>query len=97
MITDRLGTTLDGLMRLAPGDAGLQMLGWLREDWSDLGVAQEASEARIEIAPLSIARRLPPAVGAFTPDEITQGAANLATLIHRHAARTGGAGRKFRR
>ena len=96
-----LSTTMGGFMRLAPGDAGLQMLGWLREDWSDAEVAREASDAGLEIAPLSrfaIGRRLPPALllgfGAFTPDEITQGAATLATVFRRYAARTGGAGGK---
>lgn len=104
MMIDTLGTTLGGFMRLAPGDAGLQMLGWLNEDWSDTEIAQEASEAGLEVAPLSrfaIGRRLPPAVllgfGAFTPDEIAQGAARLATVFRRHGARAGGAGKKSRR
>jgi GntR family transcriptional regulator/MocR family aminotransferase len=99
-----LGTTLEAYMRLAPGDAGLQMLGWLKEDWSDADLSREASEVGLEIAPLSrfaISRRLPPAVllgfGAFTPDEIAQGAAKLATVFRRYAARVGGTGRKARR
>ena len=104
VMIDALGPTLSGFMRLAPGDAGLQMLGWLKEDWSDAELAQEAAETGLEIAPLSrfaISRRLPPAVllgfGAFTPDEITQGAAKLATVFRRYAARVDGTGRKARR
>lgn len=88
-------------MRLAPGDAGLQMLGWLPEDWSDAELAREATEGGLEVAPLSrfaIARRLPPALllgfGAFTPDEIAQGAGKLATVVRRYAARSGTTGSK---
>jgi GntR family transcriptional regulator/MocR family aminotransferase len=81
------------------------MLGWLPEDWSDADLAREASQAGLEVAPLSrfaIARRLPPALllgfGAFTPDEIAQGAGKLATVVRRYAARTGTAsGKKTRR
>jgi GntR family transcriptional regulator/MocR family aminotransferase len=105
VMIETLTATLGGYMSLAPGDAGLQMLGWLREDWSDAEIAREASEAGLEVAPLSrfaIARRMPPALllgfGAFTPDEIEQGAARLATVFRNYAvARVGGIGRKSRR
>ncbi|HWV80850.1 MAG TPA: PLP-dependent aminotransferase family protein [Hyphomicrobiaceae bacterium] len=100
-----LGTAaVGGHLRLEPCDAGLQMLGWLPQDWSDADLCREASEAGLEIAPLSrfvIARRLPPAVllgfGAFTPAEIRQGAAKLAAVLRHHAARMGGPSRKSRR
>ena len=105
VMIETLSATLGGLMRLAPGDAGLQMLGWLPEDWSDAELAREATEAGLEVAPLSrfaIARRLPPALllgfGAFTSDEIAQGAGKLATVVRRYAARTGStSGKKTRR
>jgi GntR family transcriptional regulator/MocR family aminotransferase len=101
---DALSAACGNYMRLEPCDAGLQMLGWLPQDWSDAELSQEASELGLEIAPLSrfaIARRLPPAVllgfGAFTPDEIRQGAAKLAVVLRQRAARAAGAGRKARR
>lgn len=90
------GRTLGDLIRLQPCDAGLQMLGWLRPDWSDLDVSRQAAAAGLEIAPLSrfaISRRLPPAVllgfGAFGSQEIMQGAAKLATVLRRCATRKG--------
>lgn len=101
---DALGGILGDHMRLEPCDAGLQMLGWLPQDWSDAELCREAAEVGLEIAPLSrfaISRRLPPAIllgfGAFTPEEIRQGAAKLATVVRQYAARMGGAGRRPRR
>jgi GntR family transcriptional regulator/MocR family aminotransferase len=85
-------------LRLEPGETGLQMLGWLPEDWSDAAVSRAAAAAGLEVAPLSrfaVERPLPPGLllgfGAFRRREIGQAVDRLALVLRDHAAGAGDA------
>lgn len=75
-------------IRLRASDTGLQMLGWLPEDWNDGEISLRAAEAGLEITPLSrltIERTLPPALllgfGNFGRTEMRTGAQKLAQVL----------------
>ncbi|HET9388247.1 MAG TPA: PLP-dependent aminotransferase family protein [Steroidobacteraceae bacterium] len=58
-------SNLEGLLRLAPTHAGLQIVGWLDADMSDEEVSRRAAECGIDSVPLSrltIDRSMPPGV-----------------------------------
>lgn len=75
-------------IRLQLSATGLQMLGWLPEDWDDAEVSAMAAGKGLEITPLSrltVKRSLPPALllgfGNFPPAMIRKGAETLADVI----------------
>lgn len=103
MLIETMGQAIPDHLRLQPSDTGLQMVGWLPEDWDDGEIARRAAEAGLEITPLSrlaVERRLPPALllgfGNFNRQEMRAGATRLANVLdtyrREHAARPAAGG-----
>jgi GntR family transcriptional regulator/MocR family aminotransferase len=79
---------LNGLLELKPSDAGMHLIGWLREGVDDEAAARAAFAGGVEVTPLSAYCIEPQTRGAlrlgytgYTPREIWGAVRQLAKLL----------------
>lgn len=81
-------TELNGLVELQPSDTGMHLIGWLPDGVDDQAAFRAATEAGVEVTPLSAYSIKPPERGAlrlgytgYKPREIWRATRRLATAL----------------